>query len=143
MTLFPRAIATLFSLFLAAPFAVPLLAPTTEASRAATNVDFPSTSVAQIAAMPMPDKYASTFSALLAADAITSHFSGAPFYYFGDVNGDGTTDLYDFSTLKKYLGFIGDRATRYTGDLTGDGIVGLDDFAVLKFYFGQSTPYLP
>ncbi len=48
----------------------------------------------------------------------------------GDFDGDGITDLADFSVLKQNFGqrdLLGDR-----GDANGDGIVDLKDFALLK-----------
>ena len=85
----------------------------------------------------------SPVGALLLSSAVATHFSGFPFFCFGDVNGDGITDLDDFGIVKDNQGLMGPGATKATGDLTGDGIVGLDDFAVVKFWFGTKSPVFP
>ncbi len=53
----------------------------------------------------------------------------------GDVNGDGSTDVFDFSDLAGSFG-AGPGATREMGDLTGDGWVDVFDFADLAVDFG-------
>jgi 1,4-alpha-glucan branching enzyme len=53
----------------------------------------------------------------------------------GDVNGDGVTDVFDFSDLAAGFG-AGPGATRAQGDLTGDGLVDVFDFAALAGDFG-------
>lgn len=128
-----------FAAVLAAPLAGLLKAPSSTSAKAA--VLNPATSVAALAELPADDATASSLGALLAADAVTASFEGAPFFCFGDVNGDGKTDLHDFVILKANLGVVD--GTKAQGDLSGDGIVGLDDFAILKFWFGASSPYLP
>ncbi len=57
----------------------------------------------------------------------------------GDVNGDGSTDVFDFSDLAANFG-AGPGATRAQGDLTGDGFVDVFDFSELAADFGCSTP---
>lgn len=86
--------------------------------------------------------FASPLTSLLAASAVTS-FAGPPYYHFGDVNGDGKTDLLDFSIIKANFGQQGPSIGRGDGDVTGDMLVGLDDFSILKKYFGAMSPYLP
>jgi endonuclease I len=53
----------------------------------------------------------------------------------GDVDGDGDTDVFDFSELASNFG-AGPGATRSMGDLTGDGFVDVFDFADLAVDFG-------
>jgi hypothetical protein len=53
----------------------------------------------------------------------------------GDVNGDGVTDVFDFSDLAANFG-AGPGATREQGDLTGDGFVDVFDFGELAADFG-------
>jgi photosystem II stability/assembly factor-like uncharacterized protein len=53
----------------------------------------------------------------------------------GDVNGDGTTDVFDFAELSANFG-AGPGATREQGDLTGDGVVDVFDFSELAADFG-------
>jgi predicted alpha/beta superfamily hydrolase len=53
----------------------------------------------------------------------------------GDVNGDGATDVFDFSDLAAGFG-AGPGATRAQGDLTGDGRVDVFDFGVLASDIG-------
>jgi hypothetical protein len=53
----------------------------------------------------------------------------------GDVNGDGVTDVFDFSDLAANFG-AGPGATREQGDLTGDGFVDVFDFGALTADFG-------
>jgi CxxC motif-containing protein (DUF1111 family) len=52
-----------------------------------------------------------------------------------DVNGDGVTDVFDFSDLAANFG-AGPAATREMGDLTGDGYVDAFDFAELTADYG-------
>lgn len=85
----------------------------------------------------------SPVGAMLIASTVSVDFSGPPYYYFGDVNADGKTDLTDFGIMKSNYGVVGPTAVRGTGDLTGDFIVGLDDFLVIKFFFGAKSPFLP
>ncbi len=85
----------------------------------------------------------SPVGAMLIASTVSVDFSGPPYYYFGDVNADGKTDLTDFGIMKVNYGRVGPTAVRGTGDLTGDNIVGLDDFLVIKFFFGAKSPFLP
>ncbi len=85
----------------------------------------------------------SPVGAMLIASTVSVDFSGPPYYYFGDVNADGKTDLTDFSIMKSNYGLVGPGAIRGTGDLTGDFIVSLDDFLVIKFFFGAKSPFLP
>lgn len=139
MRMFRRLIVVAIAAVCAAPVVGLLKSPTSATAKAA--VAAPATSIASVAVLPTENFSASSFSALLAADAVTASFAGAPFYYFGDVNADGVVDLFDFVTLKSNLGIT--NGTRSQGDLTGDGIVGLDDFAILKFWFGAKSPFLP
>ena len=139
MTMFRRLIVIAIAAVVAAPVVGLLKSPTSTSAKAA--VAAPATSIASVAVLPTENASASSYSALLAADAVTNSFSGAPFFYFGDVNADGIVDLFDFVILKSNLGIV--NGTRAQGDLTGDGIVGLDDFAVLKFWFGAKSPFLP
>ncbi len=53
----------------------------------------------------------------------------------GDVNGDGSTDVFDFAELANGFG-AGPGASREMGDLTGDGFVDVFDFAELAEDFG-------
>jgi hypothetical protein len=53
----------------------------------------------------------------------------------GDIDGDGTTSLTDFSTLAANFGLQG-VADRFDGDLTGDNDVSLADFTQLANDFG-------
>jgi hypothetical protein len=85
----------------------------------------------------------SPVSAMLIASTVSADFSGPPYYYFGDVDGNGITNLTDFGILKENFGLVGPTAVRGTGDLTGDFIVSLDDFLVVKFFFGAKSPFLP
>lgn len=52
----------------------------------------------------------------------------------GDVDGNGTVNLSDFSIMRTNFGLSG--KTRAEGDLSGDGTVNLTDFFELKTYFG-------
>jgi hypothetical protein len=56
----------------------------------------------------------------------------------GDVNGDGVTDVFDFSDLAANFG-AGPDATREQGDLNGDGVVDVFDFGDLAADFGCGT----
>jgi len=59
----------------------------------------------------------------------------------GDVNGDGSVNLVDFSTLKENFG---SRNALYSeGDLNFNGRVDLTDFAILKRNFGRTLPVAP
>jgi hypothetical protein len=53
----------------------------------------------------------------------------------GDVNGDGSTDVFDFGDLASNFG-AGPDATREQGDLNGDGFVDVFDFGDLAADFG-------
>jgi hypothetical protein len=53
----------------------------------------------------------------------------------GDVDGDGDTDVFDFSVLASNFG-AGPGATQAQGDLTGDGVVDVFDFSELVSDFG-------
>ncbi|MCA9262184.1 MAG: hypothetical protein KDA61_23360, partial [Planctomycetales bacterium] len=55
----------------------------------------------------------------------------------GDVDGDGTVDLSDFSILKTNFGLEGVILT--DGDLTGDFRIDLEDFSLLKQHFGEAA----
>ena len=56
----------------------------------------------------------------------------------GDINGDGTVDLADLSTLLGNFGTSG--AGPEDGDTNGDGTVDLSDLTVVLSDFGQSCP---
>jgi hypothetical protein len=53
----------------------------------------------------------------------------------GDVDGDGDTDVFDFSVLTANFG-AGPGAARGQGDVTGDGFVDVFDFTTLTADFG-------
>lgn len=54
----------------------------------------------------------------------------------GDLDGDDTVNLADFTILKEAFGSDGEPLTG--GDLDGDGLVDLADFAILKRNFGKT-----
>jgi len=85
----------------------------------------------------------SPMESMLLASSVANSFGGPPFYYFGDVNADGVTDLLDFFIMKSNFGRVGPTAVRGTGDVTEDFIVDTQDFAVIKFFFGARSPFLP
>lgn len=63
-----------------------------------------------------------------------SGFSGVNFSLVnGDVNGDNTVSLADFSILRTNFG-----TSHAASDLNGDGTVSLADFSILRTNFGQS-----
>jgi hypothetical protein len=129
------------------PAAAVLMTPAPEAAVAAVAPTTQSDSLATLltgSALKSEESPAiSPVGAMLIASTVSSDFGGPPYYYFGDVNGDGTTNLSDFGILKGNFGLVGPTAVRGTGDLTGDFIVGFDDFLVVKFFFGLSSPYIP
>ncbi len=63
------------------------------------------------------------------------NYSLSPALCAGDVNGDGATDVFDFTDLASNFG-AGPGATRAQGDVNGDGFVDVFDFADLASDFG-------
>jgi hypothetical protein len=129
------------------PAAAVLMTPSPEAAVGAVTPTTQSESLATLltgGALQGEESAAiSPVGAMLIASTVSADYGGPPYYYFGDVNGDGTTNLVDFAILKSNFGTVGPTAVRGTGDLTGDFIVGFDDFLVVKFFFGLSSPYIP
>ncbi len=127
-----------------------LIPPSSESTWADPGEELPNPSVASVAELlganlsaSADPKALSSAEAILASGTVANNFDGPPFYFFGDVNADGRTDLSDFTIIKNNMGLVGLNATRTRGDLTGDRIVGLDDFAIMKFFFGSTSPFLP
>jgi hypothetical protein len=57
----------------------------------------------------------------------------------GDVNGDNTVSLGDFTRLRAAFGsVVGDSNWNANADLNGDGAVSLSDFTILRSNFGQA-----
>jgi aminopeptidase N len=71
---------------------------------------------------------------LAGGDALLA-FTVAPTVCAGDVNGDGVTNVFDFTELSANFG-AGPGATLGQGDLTGDGYVDVFDFSLLAADFG-------
>jgi hypothetical protein len=57
----------------------------------------------------------------------------------GDVNSDGTVDVFDFSDLAAGFGSVGN-APFANGDVNGDGVVDVFDFSDLAGSFGVGCP---
>lgn len=128
--------------------ALAVLSPAKNADMPVTDVSFADDAaatqvLADLSFMSDAEASFSPLASMMVASTVADHFSGPPFFNFGDVNHDGKVDLFDFVILKANFGNFGPGVTRADGDVTGDMIVGLDDFVVLKKWFGSMSPFLP
>jgi hypothetical protein len=61
----------------------------------------------------------------------------------GDINGDGTVDIYDAITLASAFGSTpGSPNWNPNADINGDGIVDIYDAITLASHFGQTTTWV-
>ena len=78
-----------------------------------------------------------------AISSLTIQISGASILY-GDVNGDGSVDMKDTLSLRRYIaGLIDDPFDKVAADVNGDGSIDMKDVLMTRKYIAQLIPELP
>ena len=72
-----------------------------------------------------------TLARLQSAAEALDYMAGLPAPVLGDVNGNGVTDINDYTVIRNNFNQPGNKSQ---GDLTGDGVVSFPDFRFWKNY---------